>query len=67
MQLVFAIWTGILLGEIENPPIGPKKKTLGEMLITSNMIPLSIWGFMCGKSCNLPVPDEGELLCKLKR
>nr|WP_286856830.1 transposase [Methanosaeta sp. UBA356] len=32
MQLVFAIWTGILLVEIESPPSGAKKKTLGEMV-----------------------------------
>jgi hypothetical protein len=32
IQLVFTIWTGILLVEIENPPNGPKKKTLGEMV-----------------------------------
>jgi hypothetical protein len=30
--LVFAIWTGILLVEIENPLKGTKKITIGEMV-----------------------------------
>ena len=30
MQLVFAIWTGIV--EMQNPPAGLKKESLGEMV-----------------------------------
>ena len=66
MQLVFAIWTGILLVEMENPPNGLKKKTLGEMVDrvkhdTFIDTVIYIW-----ESCNLPVPDEGGLIYKLK-
>ena len=66
MQLVFAIWTGILLVEMENPPNGSKKKTLGEMVDrvkhdTFIDTVIYIW-----ESCNLPVPDEGGLIYKLK-
>jgi len=66
MQLVFAIWTGILLVEIENPPAGPKKKSLGEMVDHvkhDSFIDMVIYVW---ESCNLPVPDEGGLLYKLK-
>ena len=66
MQLVFAIWTGILLVEIENPPAGPKKKSLGEMVDRvkhDSFIDMVIYVW---ESCNLPVPDEGGLLYKLK-
>ena len=42
IQLVFTIWTGILLVEIENPPSGPRKKTLGEMVDQVRLNPLSI-------------------------
>jgi hypothetical protein len=66
MQLVFTIWTGILLVEMDSPPIGPKKKTLGEMVdhvkhdsFIDTMI--YVW-----ESCGLPIPDEGGLLYKLK-
>jgi hypothetical protein len=65
MQLVFAIWTGILLVEIEHPT-GPKKKTLGEMVDHvkhDSFIDMVIYVW---ESCNLPVPDERGLLYKLK-
>ena len=66
IQLVFAISTGILLVEIENPPSGPKKKTIGEMV--DQVRSESIVDFMVDimESFNLPIPDEGELLYKLK-
>jgi len=32
IQLVFTIWTGILLVELDNPPDDQKKRTLGEMI-----------------------------------
>jgi hypothetical protein len=66
MQLVFAIWTGILLVEIGNPPTGTKKKTLGKMVDNvkhDSFIDMVIYVW---ESCNLPVPDEGGLLYKLK-
>jgi hypothetical protein len=66
MQLVFAIWTGILLVEMENPPNGSKKKTLGEMVDRvkhDSFIDMVIYIW---ESCNLPVPDEGGLIYKLK-
>ena len=66
MQLVFAIWTGILLVEIESPPSGSKKKTLGEMVDqvrSESIVDLMIYVMEC---LNLPVPDEGGLLYKLK-
>ena len=66
MQLVFAIWTGILLVEIEYPPTGPKKKTLGEMVDQvkyESFIDLMVYVM---EGFNLPIPDEGGLLCKLK-
>ena len=66
MQLVFAIWTGILLVEIESPPSGSKKKTLAEMVDqvrSESIVDLMIYVMEC---LNLPVPDEGGLLYKLK-
>jgi hypothetical protein len=66
MQLVFAIWTGILLVEIESPPYGPKKKTLGEMVDqvrSESIVDLMVYVMKC---LNLPIPDEGGLLYKLK-
>jgi hypothetical protein len=66
MQLVFAIWTGILLVEMENPPNGSKKKTLGEMVDRvkhDSFIDMVIYIW---ESCNLPIPDEGGLIYKLK-
>lgn len=66
MQLVFAIWTGILLVEIESPPSGSKKKTLGEMVDqvrSESIVDLMIYVMEC---LNLPVPDERGLLYKLK-
>ena len=66
MQLVFAIWTGILLVEIENPLKGTKKKTIGEMVDNikhDSFIDMVIYVW---ESCNLPIPDEGGLLYKLK-
>jgi hypothetical protein len=66
MQLVFAIWTGILLVEIENPPAGTKQKTLGDMVDNvkhDSFIDMVIYVW---ESCNLPVPDDGGLLYKLK-
>lgn len=66
MQLVFAIWTGILLVEIESPPSGSKKKTLGEMVDqvrSESIVDLMIYVM---EGLNLPVPDEGGLLYKLK-
>jgi hypothetical protein len=66
MQLVFAIWTGILLVEIESPPSSSKKKTLGEMVDqvrSESIVDLMIYVMEC---LNLPVPDERGLLYKLK-
>jgi uncharacterized membrane protein len=66
MQLVFAIWTGILLVEIESPPSGAKKKTLGEMVDqvrSESIVDLMVYVMEC---FNLPIPDEGGLLYKLK-
>ncbi len=66
MQLVFSIWTGILLVEIENPTTGPKKKTLGEMVDQvkyESFIDLMVYVM---EGFNLPIPDEGGLLYKLK-
>ncbi len=66
MQLVFAIWTGILLVEIESPPSGTKKKTLGEMVDqvrSESIVDLMVYVMEC---FNLPIPDEGGLLYKLK-
>jgi len=66
MQLVFAIWTGILLVEIESPPTKHKRKTLGEMVENikhDSIIDLMIYVW---EICNLPVPDEGGLIYKLK-
>ena len=66
MQLVFAIWTGILLVEIENPPAGPKKKSLGEMVDHVKNDSFFDMVIYVWESCNLPVSDEGGLLYKLK-
>jgi hypothetical protein len=66
MQLVFAIWAGILLVEIESPPTGPKKKTLGEMVDQvkyESFVDLMVYVM---EGFNLPIPDEGGLLYKLK-
>jgi hypothetical protein len=66
MQLVFAIWTGILLVEIESPPSGAKKKTLGDMVDqvrSESIVDLMVYVMDC---FNLPIPDEGGLLYKLK-
>jgi len=66
MQLVFAIWTGILLVEIENPPSCAKKKTLGDMVDqvrSESIVDLMVYVMDC---FNLPIPDEGGLLYKLK-
>jgi hypothetical protein len=66
MQLVFPIWTGILLVEIENLINGAKKKTLGEMVDhvkQDSFIDMVIYVW---ESCNLPVPDEDGLIYKLK-
>jgi len=66
MQLVFAIWTGILLVEIESPPSGTKKKTLGDMVDqvrSESIVDLMVYVMDC---FNLPIPDEGGLLYKLK-
>jgi hypothetical protein len=66
MQLVFVIWTGILLVEIESPPSGAKKKTLGEMVDqvrSESIVDLMVYVMEC---FNLPIPDEGGLLYKLK-
>lgn len=66
MQLVFAIWTGILLVEMENPPNGSKKKTLGEMVDRVKHDSFIDTVIYIWESCNLPVPDEGGLIYKLK-
>jgi len=66
MQLVFAIWTGILLVEIENPPSCAKKKTLGDMVDqvrSESIVDLMVYVMDC---FNLPIPEEGGLLYKLK-
>ncbi len=66
MQLVFAIWTGILLVEMESPPSKHRRKTLGEMVDHvkhGSFIDMVIYVW---DSCNLPVPDEGGLIYKLK-
>jgi uncharacterized membrane protein len=66
MLLVFAIWTGILLVEIDSPPSGAKKKTLGEMVDqvrSESIVDLMVYVMEC---FNLPLPDEGRLLYKLK-
>jgi len=60
IQLVFAIWTGFLLVEIESPLTGPKKKSLGEMvdhIKHDSFIDMVIYIW---ESCNLSVPDEGD-------
>jgi len=62
MQLVFAIWTGILLVEIERPPAGLKRKTLGEMIDQvkyESFVDLMVYVLEC---LNLPVPDEGVVI-----
>jgi hypothetical protein len=70
IQLVFAIWTGILLVEIENPPSDPikrtRKKTIGELV--DQVRAESILDLMVNvmENFNLPIPDEGGLLYKLK-
>jgi hypothetical protein len=66
IQLVFAIWTGILLVEIEKPTTEPGKRTIGEMIdqIRSESILDLIVAVM--ELFNLPIPDEGGLLYKLK-
>jgi len=66
MQLVFAIWTGILLVELENPPTSPRKRTPGDMVDQikhESILDLMIYVW---EGLNLPVPDEGGLLYKLK-
>jgi hypothetical protein len=58
----FAIWTGILLVEIENPINGANKKTLGEMVDhvkQDSFIDMVIYVW---ESCNLLVPDEDGLI-----
>ncbi len=60
MQLVFAIWTGILLVEIENPPSCAKKKTLGDMVDqvrSESIVDLMVYVMDC---FNLPIPEEGS-------
>jgi hypothetical protein len=66
IQLVFTIWTGILLVEIENPPNGPKKKTLGELV--DQVRAESIIDLMVSvmEHFNMPIPDEGGLIYKLR-
>jgi hypothetical protein len=63
---VFTIWTGILLVEIENPPSGRKKKTLGEMVdqVKSESI-IDLLVFVM-EYFNMPRPDEGGLIYKLR-
>jgi hypothetical protein len=66
IQLVFTIWTGILLVELEGPPSGFKRKTLGEMVdqMRSESIIDLIVAVM--ENFNMPIPDEDGLLYKLK-
>lgn len=66
IQLVFTIWTGILLVELDNPPDAQKKRTLGEMVgqIRAEAILDLIVDVLI--LLNLPIPDEGGLLEKVK-
>jgi hypothetical protein len=66
IQLVFTIWTGILLLEVENPPSGQRKKTLGEMVdkVRSESIIDLMVSVM--EHFNMPIPDEGGLIYKLR-
>ncbi len=66
IQLVFTIWTGILLVELDNPPDAQKKRTLGEMIgqIRAEAILDLIVDVL--DLLNLPIPDEGGLVEKVK-
>ena len=61
IQLVFAIWTGILLLELEDPEPKKRPKTIGEMVerIRSESILDLVRNVM--EFFNLPVPEEGLL------
>ena len=66
IQLVFTIWTGILLVELDNPPDDQKKRTLGEMvgqIRAETILDLIVEVLVL---LNLPIPDEGGLLEKLR-
>jgi Transposase DDE domain len=66
IQLVFTIWTGILLLEVENPPSGQKKKTLGEMVDqvrSESIIDLMI---SVMEHFNMPITGECGLIHKLR-
>lgn len=66
IQLVFTIWTGILLVELDNPPDAQKKRTLGEMVgqIRAEAILDLIVEVL--ELLNLPIPDEEGLVEKVK-
>jgi hypothetical protein len=67
MQLVFIIWTGILLVELETPPDGSKRKrTLGEMVENikyQSFLDMMIYVL---NELNIPIPDEGGLVYKIR-
>jgi len=66
IQLVFTIWTGILLVELDNPPDDQKKRTLGEMIgqIRADAILDLIKEVLI--TLNLPIPDDAGLVEQLR-
>ena len=67
VQLVFSVWTAILLWEMDNPSAkdGSKPRTMGDMIDQVKMQALGETFEYIMIYFNLPVPDGG-LLCVLK-
>ena len=63
IQLVFSVWTAILLWEMDNPPSkdGPKSRTMGDMIDRVKMQAAGETFEYVMTYFNLPVPDGGLL------
>ena len=63
IQLVFSVWTAILLWEMDNPPSkdGPKSRTMGDMIDRVKMQAAGETFEYVMTYFNLPVPDRGLL------
>ena len=63
IQLVFSVWTAILLWEINNPPPkdGSKSRTMGDMIDRVKMQAIGETFEFIMNYFNLPVPDGGLL------
>jgi len=63
IQMVFSVWTAILLWEIDNPPPkdGSKSRTMGDMVDRVKMQAVGETFEFVMTYFNLPVPDGGLL------